>query len=63
MINQLVDALFDDPREGQLVPEVTSLYTVVSHLQLLEFLVSLDALQVRVLQPVTHTIVDNQWAA
>ena len=62
-MHEFVDALFDDPREGQLVPEVTSLYAVVSDLQLLQFLVSLDALQVCVLQPVTHTIVDNQWAA
>ena len=44
MVNQLVEVLLDDPGKRQHVPEVATLEAMVTHLNLLQFLVSGNAL-------------------
>ena len=49
MVNQLVEVLLDDPGKRQHVPEVATLVAMVTHLNLVQFLVSCHALEVCVL--------------
>ena len=50
MVNQLVEVLLDDPGKRQHVAKVATLVAMVTHLNLLQFLVSRDALQVCIFQ-------------